>query len=438
MNSFLNYLLQSALAVTVLYVVFRLLFERLANFKFNRFFLLGSVVFALVIPLLHIPVATNSGSNAVVGASGFYQLPEVTLSAAAPGFSATQIWFSIYGFGVLLLALRLLRQLFRISKLKKNSLHTEHYQNYTLVYTEQQNPAFTFGRTIFLSNTGNFSPAEKEVILAHELVHVNQRHTLDILLLEAVIILQWFNPVVWLLKNSLRDQHEFLADQAGVKAAPDFNFYTRQIIGQVLNVSPFALTHNFSSSQLKKRIIMMQQKTTLRKALTRAACAFPVAGILFYAIACDGAKQEIKPTQTEKTEASANAQKNEEQPDVMPSFKENEMAFYTYMAENIRIPEINKAQEGKVFAEFVIDAAGKVTEVHVLKGMGAPFDLEVVRVLANMPAWTPALKNGKPVSMKMVVPVAFKGQDGSSASTNTRKKDATFFKGFESTIATGC
>jgi TonB family protein len=325
-----------------------------------------------------------------------------------------------------------LRQLWQLVQLKKHSFSAEVHPGYTLVYTNQQQPAFTFGRTIFLSHSGNFSPAEKEIILAHEQVHVKQKHTLDMLFLEAIIIFQWFNPVVWLLKSSLRDQHEFLADQAGVKAAPDLHFYTRQIIGQVLNVSPFALTHNFSSSQLKKRIIMMQQKTTLHRLITRAALALPVAGILFYTIACETAQQEVAPAQTEQPVTSADAKKDAEQSNVMPSFKGNETALFTYLAENIKVPEISKAQEGKVFAEFVVAANGKVTDVKILKVLGEPFDSEVVRVLTNMPAWNPARKQGQPVSMQMVVPVAFK-----SNASNTRKKTAFRYNSFENTLG-GC
>ena len=433
MNSFLNYLLQSALAVTVLYGVFKLLFERLANFAFNRFFLLGSVFFALVIPLLHISMAANVSSLSVPGTPGLYLLPEISLGATSQSFSASQFWMGIYGFGALLLSLRFLRQLLHLAQLKKSSSACEQYQGYRIAYTNQRSPAFTFGRTIFLSHSVNFSPAEKEVILAHERVHVKQLHSLDILLLEATIILQWFNPVIWLLKKSLRDQHEFLADRAGVKAAPDFNFYARQIIGQVLNVSPSALTHNFSSSQLKKRIIMMQQKTTLRSAIARTALVLPIAGFLFYSIACDGAKPGITPQPTDKTTASAHVEKAAGELETRPSFKGDNMAMYDYISANIKVPEMNDPQLGKVFASFVVKADGKVTEVKILKGVGEPYDSEVTRVFAGMPNWNPARKNGKAVDMKMVVPIAFNSQNaGSNTQRKATKNNGLLFRGFES------
>jgi TonB family protein len=344
----------------------------------------------------------------------------------------------IYGCGLILLLLRFLRQLWGLAQLKRNSLAVEQHRDYTLVYSDQQNPAFTFGSTIFLSNSANFSPEEKEIILAHELVHVRQKHTLDILLLEAVILVQWFNPVIWLLKNSLRDQHEFLADQGGMKAAPDLNSYTRQIIGQILQVSPAALTHNFSNSQLKKRIIMMQQKTTLRNVIARAALTLPVAGVLFYAIACDAAQQEITPTQTEQTEVSISTKKIAEKTEVMPSFKDDAMDMYTYISENIKVPEMSDPQLGKVFAEFVVNADGKVTEVKILKGVGEPYDSEVTRVFTGMPNWNPARKNGKPVAMKMVIPIAFKSQNApGNTNSKSSKNDGILFKGFESKFA-GC
>lgn len=409
MHNFLMYLLQSAGCITVLFLVFKVLLERQASFTFNRFFLLGSVFFSVVVPALHFSLAGNQPDRVLAKALPVYQLPEVTLKAAE-NFLPGNFLLLVYMMGAAIFLFRLLHQLFQLYRLKSKAVITEKHPGFTLVFLKELVSPFTFGSTIFLTRSASADP-QQAVIVAHELVHVRQRHTLDLLLVEALKIMQWFNPVIWFFQHSLRQQHEFLADREAIRATAGFSDYARQILNQALGTNQFTLTHRFSSSQLKNRLAMLNQTTTFRRIFFRALLTLPVSVILFYAVACETASNDIPPVASQKVTSSANSEKVSDFADEMPVFKGGMDALYQYLAENLKGSATGKIPEGKVVASFVVSPKGEITDIEILKSLGEPFDSEVRKVLAAMPAWIPAKTAGRPVAMKMVIPVTFKGKN---------------------------
>ncbi|MDX5346221.1 MAG: M56 family metallopeptidase [Hymenobacteraceae bacterium] len=408
MTNTIEYLLQSGLSVSLLYLFYRLVLANRKNLQLNRFFLLFGLLFSLIIPLVQVKMPAGAALPAALPAN---LLPELVLrkvQAEAQEFSVFKVLFWAYGTGVLVLLLRFLGQLFSLFRLQKNSVSTEKYQGITVVKVNKPVQPFSFGSRVFLYSKANLAEDSQKIILEHELVHVRQWHTLDVVVAELVAVLHWYNPVVWLYKNSLRDVHEFLADQSAVRSAKSISDYSRHILSQAMFTDTYALTHTLFNSQLKKRVMMMNQKTSTRHAFARAGMALSFVFVLFYCIACNTADEELVPVQAEaanKTNSEAGKEAVVDQADVMPVPEGGMEAFYKHIMDNLKTEKPGK--NGKVFVEFVVNKAGQVQDAKVLKGMGEPFDSKALSAVSSYPKWEPGIKDGKPVAVKLVVPIAF-------------------------------
>ncbi|RYF50568.1 MAG: M56 family peptidase, partial [Cytophagaceae bacterium] len=267
--------------------------------------------------------------------------------------------------------------------------------------------------------------AQPEVLMRHEKAHIRQRHTADILFIELVQALFWFNPILWLYKRALQEVHEFLADRSVLQTPqPD---YPRQLVAYALNMPSAALTTPFvSKSTLKQRIVMLQKPQTHRWALLSYALVLPLAAMLTM---CTQSEQD----QPQSASALSGSQSSARKPvkvegevftvvENQPEFPGGMKGLTTYMETNLKYPkaaEKVKAQ-GRVFVRFIVTKTGEITDVQLLKGIGYGADEEAIRVVKNMPNWTPAQQNGHLVNVQYNLPINF-----------TLEDDDTAFKGID-------
>lgn len=414
MNSIINYLLESGITISVATLFFLAVLTKEKSFQFNRFYLLGSVLLSLIIPLLHFDL----GSIPAGLVAGTFLLEPIELSdGAGKSFSFWNLgfWIACYASIAVLLLVRVIYKSFALFKADRQVSCSDGYH---LTILNNSKEAFTFLNTVYLGD--QISPEEKAVILAHERVHAKERHSYDILFLEAIGALIWINPVYFLVKKLARTNHEYLADAAALDEYGKES-YVHTLATQTINRYGSALAHQFYTSSTLKRIKMINQNNNKIMKI-KQVLPFVLGLALVIVFGCEDATDQLSSMNDEEaTTAIAKAQTSavkevegmkgvydmvEKQPGPEGGMTE----FYQWVAENMKYPnQARKAGvEGRVFVQFIVDKAGEITEVKSIKGIGAGCDAEAVRVMKSAAKWTPGLVDGKPVSVRMIMPISFK------------------------------
>ncbi|MFA9453644.1 MAG: M56 family metallopeptidase [Candidatus Aminicenantaceae bacterium] len=278
MANFLQFLLESAVCLALFYGFYWLLLKDETFFVLNRAYLVASLVFSFVIPLAKVtsPVFTR-------------QVASLTLGSMPPppetGFvlSLSLVLGMVYVLGVLALSVRFARQLARITNTIRTS-PTQSCRDCRYVFIDVEIQPFSFFGYIFL-NRKNISPHDLTRILAHERIHIKQRHSMDSILMELVTILQWFNPFVWPYKKSLKETHEYLADNAVIAQGCSAAGYQLLILEQHVGGKLVELAHNFNHSQIKRRITMMSRIKSKGTAKLKLLLILPLAAFLVLVLA---------------------------------------------------------------------------------------------------------------------------------------------------------
>jgi len=308
----LFYLVKVNVCWILFYACFWLLFRKNTFFRWNRTYLIATLCVSFLLPLIQFPETNDSAPVAIL-----YSVNTVTnFSAislepklAKPVFDWTVFLWIIPALGSAFMLSRIgksFRDLFRIiNQGEKFSLG-----DFTLIVLPSQNTgSFSFLKWLVI-NKSDYENHPDEVI-RHELVHIRQWHSLDILLIEFLKILFWFNPVLWFYKNALQEVHEFLADEE----APNRDHYARFLVSYSLSVPVASLTnHFFNSSILKTRIQMIYKNRNSRWSLGKYLMIVPV---MFLAIGITAARQDVfqqtdkkidlKSTTVDKKKTTANS-----------------------------------------------------------------------------------------------------------------------------------
>ena len=282
------YVIESSLCLGIFYLIYSLWLRKETFFQLNRWYLLLTLAVSLLIPLLEWSPVLNT-SEALPSAVylepitvSVQQLENtieeivITPTNITSGFTSILLW--IYWLGVGFFALRFLAGLFQIGKLLRSGT-VESFANYRVVHTNRVHLPFSFFNYLFWSTEVQFSASDKAKIMRHELSHIRQGHSFDVLLSEMACIFLWCNPFVFLQKNALRNIHEYLADAAVLQDTPT-RHYGQLLLRQFQSGWNIALANNFIHSQLKKRIIMMTKNKSRQAALLKYAILFPVSLLL--------------------------------------------------------------------------------------------------------------------------------------------------------------
>jgi len=317
------FLIKSAIAMAVLLVLYYLLLGREKMHRFNRFYLLGAVIFSFVLPFINIPVYVEAPVQSFQDATEVSEI--VMAQQTTPGIAhgvvikpATNyipyIVWSIYGIVTLLLAIRFAINISHfIRKLANNEKIP--YKNATLVLLNENTLPHTFLNYIFINGDDYRANAIENDLYTHELTHVKQWHTLDILFIEMLKTVLWFNPLLYMYKKAIQLNHEFLADEKVVSTSETAN-YQLLLLQKTSCGMPIHLASNLNFSITKKRFIMMTKTTPNSKAATLKAVLAPViVGILF--ILCTK-------TIAQSTGSLAALEKD---PDIIALFKDTEFTF---------------------------------------------------------------------------------------------------------------
>jgi bla regulator protein BlaR1 len=283
------YLVKMVLCSAVLLLVYYLLLEKEKMHRFNRYYLLLSLIFALVVPFIEWkqqmpPIISDS----TVTENVFY-VTETTFktvsSAIEEPVNDIDIWpnvlLAIYLLTSTVLLIRFARNLFQLWLKVKNSEKVL-YQNSQLVLLPQSIVSHSFLKYIFVAKDDYDNCAVDEAILNHELAHIQQKHSLDILFVEVVSIIFWFNPLVYFYKKAIQLNHEFLADAAALETYNDVASYQYLLLKQANKPVFNLLASQFNFLITKKRLLMMNKTTSISRKIVKQLAILPIIGSLVF------------------------------------------------------------------------------------------------------------------------------------------------------------
>ncbi|WP_051951372.1 M56 family metallopeptidase [Flavobacterium sp. ASV13] len=287
-----DFLIKSTVALSVFLVFYHLVLEREKMHQFNRFYLLFSIVISLIIPFVSFEVIKEipaNSSNLQVVNQPIIQMQNVVEET---NYKLIFLW-SLYGLVTLILALRFGRNIKNFtSKISSNPVVD--FKNSKLILVEEKILPYTFLNYIFI-NVDDYNKQNIEAELyTHELVHVTQKHTLDILFIEFLKTIFWFNPTFLFYKKAIQLNHEFLADQEIVKTYNDVPFYQNLLLNKANGSQTIYLASNLNYLVTKKRLIMMKKRTSKNTAFLKKIAALPVVIGLAFLLCVETIAQETK------------------------------------------------------------------------------------------------------------------------------------------------
>lgn len=281
----LAYFLKINVAIILFYAFYRLFFYKDTFFQWRRATLLAFFIIAFLYPLLNIQewVKEQEPMVAIANLYATVVLPEITIPAEA---QSNTNWFEltlqslnyIYWAGVFLLSIRFLVQLISICLLSRRSRKVM-MQGIRIRILSKPSGPFSFFKWIFLY-PGELSEKETEEILTHELTHVRQLHSFDVIFSEIASIFCWTNPFVWLLKREVRHNLEYMADDKVLEKGHDSKSYQYHLLGLAHHKVATNIYNNFNVLPLKNRIIMMNRKRTNQIGRTKYIMFLPLAMLL--------------------------------------------------------------------------------------------------------------------------------------------------------------
>ena len=537
MGTLLIYILKSAVCLAVFYLFYKLLMSRETFHRFNRFSLLGLMIICSIIPFVKIsmdtPVETAqveisideslmtpviTDADIVTTANDTSTMEHITIFAAI-----------IYIIGILFFAVKEILQFRKVLNITRkgkeediNLYVKDSTGNIRLIVTNEKVSPFSWINRIVISRT-DLEENGRE-ILCHEMAHISNHHSIDLILADICILLQWFNPASWLIKSELQNVHEFEADETVIRNGIDAKNYQLLLIKKAVGSRLYSIANSFNHSKLKKRITMAavavaafahpeiskltdeissvkvndfsaitenhevenansvsEKSVTVEGTIIDGNTGNPIKGASIIiqnttngtitdmngkfkietnpksVLVCSFiGKETYSVTITEESIKSMKKSPIKLKDDVqetdeivvvgygtqkeilqastppkddnaffiveqMPEYPGGMSELMKYVARNIKYPAdaLREKTQGRVIVQFIVGTDGYTSDFKVMKSVSPSLDAEAIRVLANMPKWTPGMQRGEAVPVKFTVPVTFKLDNQDKAEQKT-------------------
>ena len=445
MINFLIYDAKVAVLIIVFYMFYRLMLSRETFHRVNRVVLLLTAIASFVLPLcvitLHKQVVLAAHPTVSVG-----DLQMEIAEEAGPVVWQVVLPL-IFIIGVAVTLGHTLVSIMKVMLLiRRSERHPQPDGTILCVTGNAELSPFSWMRYIVM-NRSDYE-AQDAAILAHERGHIRLRHSWDLLLVDLLTALQWFNPAMWMLRQDLRAIHEYEADGAVLSQGINARQYQYLLISKASGIGGYSIANGISHSTLKNRITMMLHKKSSRTSLLKLFALIPIVGMALVLNAKTvthyvydepqkqqpvkkGAKagtikmgnqdikvveqnqasevQETKPVDMPNGMAVDAREEAFDVVEQMPEFPGGPKALMEYLMKNVNYPKsaFDANIQGRVLAQFVVDKEGTVRGAKIIKSVDPALDNEALRVINSMPKWTPGRQNGKLVNVKYTIPVTF-------------------------------
>lgn len=442
MNFNLINIIESAIMLAVFCLFYNLILKKETFFKLNRLYLIGSLVVSITVPFLNVDLFStiNSGTkifnNIQNLKKGYYELNEVVIYAYSGKLTFALIMEYLKGIYLLGVIISFAFFLFGLSKISWLIIRSTKQQvgKFRVIETTENIVPFSLFKWIII-NPEKYSSDDLEQVIAHEKMHAFQLHSLDLIFIEVLVILFWFNPFIYWYRKSIREIHEFLADQAVVENGFDHINYQKLLFYQVAGSRFIGLTSRFSYSLSKNRLKMLTMMKSKNILKSKIILAFPlaIAFTIFFVNSSDAVKASVGINNTNDLFAQEDTLETEivkivsegqigervlnDDEEIftvvenMPKFQgQDPDAFRVYIQQNLKYPEEaqKNKEQGRVFVSFVIDKKGEVKNAKIERGVSPSLDQEAIRVIQSSPKWEPGTQRGNKVNVQYTFPIVFK------------------------------
>ncbi len=276
--NWLHYLLEANLYLCVFYAGYCLFLNKETYYTLNRVYLLLSCIISFVLPVIQVGwlKPAETATTVFIMPNNGYRTTVHKL-AAQPALTFQDLLLYAYVLGAIVLTTVLFIRLYQLAKLTK-ATKTLVDNKYKLVSIDGSNTAFSFFNYLFIGT----KTQANNIIIRHELVHIRQKHSADIVFLELIKIINWFNPLIYLMQISMKTIHEYIADEQTAAQEGDALSYSSFLVSNAYGLNSSPLAHSFFNyNLLKKRIIMLNQKRSGKLARLKYLVAVPIsAGLL--------------------------------------------------------------------------------------------------------------------------------------------------------------
>lgn len=467
------YIFQIIVYQLLFLMVYDLLLKRETFFNTNRWYLIGSVLLSFFLPLIKVDFFKQFTANT----TPIFELPEVIINNAATPlvsnieentslFSGLSIAYGIWLIGFLVFLFLFLKKIKKLHDIKKTGTVISS-EAITIVSLPNTSTGFSFMNTIYIGDS--LSEQQRETILQHERIHINERHSFDLLFFELLKIFFWFNPITYILQNRLVVLQEYIVDQKMIMYKNRSSYY-QSLLSEVFQTDGISFINTFfNHSLIKKRIIMLQKTKSKKIVQLKYLVVIPVIYGMLFLSACSEHANGQEMTQSNSKESSdiikniealkesiaAKGNMTKEEKESLkvlmaltadsgisdPQFKDithlieipfgvvdqvpaypgcegaDNKSLQACLAKNIQelfMKEFNTKLANdldlsgniKIMTSFKIDANGNVTDIKA-KNEHASLRDEAIRVLSKIPAMKPAMHDGVAVAVPYVQPIVF-------------------------------
>ena len=428
----LSYSLTSSIVLACLYLVYRLCLRHTTLFSFNRACIISIYALSAVAPFITFSLTRAASSPTDIEAEQMTVVAAALSSEAAT--SLVRYIVRIYAAVAALICLRFIADTVYLGYLRFTAKEVDLFGLNVLVHSNKHMAPFSWGGRIFIPSTYADEDRDKlRMIIDHELAHLRNRHWLDLLVSNAFVALQWYNPAAWFLHNEIISVHEYEADRNVLRQNTDPIEYQLLLIEKTAGNRFHAMADSLNHSSLNNRITMMMKSQTKSCARLRALAMLPAMTVALCLInsscvkdAQDAVSEDVaqsteipapvpaeaavisdEPAATAANEESADAQ-DLEKIESMPEYPGGLTSFYNEVASLLRWDESMK--EGRVVVQFTIDADGNMTDQTLIKGLSPENDKAAIEAIKKIKTkWIPAKsKDGSEVSVTYAIPISFK------------------------------
>lgn len=438
MTPLVLYLIKSAFYIAALYLVYDLFLSKDTQYGRNRAFILCSLSASLILPLVILrtdkPIDMQ---NINIWLNEILVTPyEKSVRGVSQGLllDSSKLLLALYLSGLIIFSGRLAKTLIDLLFIIRRE---KSCGNNVIRFSGLQASAFSAFGKIFVSS--DISDKDSGHIIIHEQKHLRYLHFYDIIFIELMVTVQWFNPFIHLFNRSLRAVHEYQADKGCLNSGIPVANYQKLIINHLFKSKVFEIPNCFSNPTLiKKRMIMMTKKRSTVLANLKLLMVLPViALILIVFSSCnEKSKNEQVKADLENKVLEGQLIPDDAPPpppppppppftvangdtvwnivDKMPEFPGGNAALMKYISDNVRYPESAKQNgvQGRVLIDFVVTETGEVTNVsYGSKSPDADLDEEALRVARTLPDFqSPGIVKGRAVPVSFTLPITFKLQ----------------------------
>ncbi|HEX2629902.1 MAG TPA: M56 family metallopeptidase [Chitinophagaceae bacterium] len=455
MNALISYILQATVVSGILYTYYHFFLRNKRFHQYNRFYLLAATLLSLLLPFVTIPVHFNSAEEvpAVYQVLSLVQVggKSTTTIADKNSFSWNFLLCCLYGLIAVFALIRFAIALYKIRRLTMR-YPSEKIDDISFINTNEAGTPYSFFRLLFWDAALPLNTDRGQQVFRHELYHIRQRHSFDIVAMELLTVICWINPFFHLIKKEIKAIHEFLADKHAMEQSDKWDY--AELLLQKAFQTQHSLVNPFFHNQIKRRIAMITTSSKTSYQYLRKLMVLPLACIVvsLISVSCQADKSDVKTKETTATELDKIVvEEQKEQPapppppggnkDVLGEVREEPIveitqqsaiidgkrellkvedeasfpggveAWRQFLQKNLKanVPVDNGAPEGKysVMAMLLIDKDGAIKDIQMLSKMGYGMENEVKRVMQASPNWIPAKIKGKSVRSFKKQPVTF-------------------------------